>query len=147
MAFISRRMTCSSFYVTAFPIGPLLGVLFYSVGGEETDSWENLHLYHEEPVGSFIRWSCRSGKEALGKKASGIRGTRAPERRIVRAFLGWLAFGPSPLGAPGRRIDRAFLGRSAFGPSSIGALMLGRLARGTRPESMVPTDMFWIRKF
>ena len=34
MAFISGRMTHSSFYVTAFPIGPLLGVLSYSIGGE-----------------------------------------------------------------------------------------------------------------
>ena len=53
MAFISGRMTCSSFYVTAFSIGPLLGVLSYSIGGEAIGSWENLHLYHEEPVDSF----------------------------------------------------------------------------------------------
>ena len=66
MPFISGMMTCSSFYVTAFPIGPLLGVLSYFVGGEAIGSWENLHLYHEEPVGSFIWWSCRSGKEAPG---------------------------------------------------------------------------------
>ena len=31
MALISGRMTCSSFYVIAFPIGPLLGVPSYSV--------------------------------------------------------------------------------------------------------------------
>ena len=68
MAFILGRMTCSSFYVTAFPI-----------------------------------------------------------------------FGPSPLGAPEQRIDWAFLGWLAFGPSLIGALVLGRLARGTGPGSMVPT--------
>ena len=54
MALISRRMTCSSFYVTAFLNGPLLGVPSYSVGGEETDSWENIYLYHEDPVGNFI---------------------------------------------------------------------------------------------
>ena len=54
MAFISGMMTCSSFYVTAFSIGPLLGVLSYFVGGETTGSWENLHLYHEESVGSFV---------------------------------------------------------------------------------------------
>ena len=78
-------------------------------------------------------------RKHLGKKASGIRGARAPGQRIVRAFLGRLAFGPSPLGVPGRRIDRAFLGRPAFGPSPIGALVLGGLARGTRPGSMVPT--------
>ena len=54
MAFILGRMICSSFYVTAFPIGPLLGVLSYSVGGEAIGSWENLHLYYEEPVGNFV---------------------------------------------------------------------------------------------
>ena len=64
MAFISGRMTGSSFYVTAFPIGPLLGVLSYFVEGEGTGLWENLHLYHEEPVGSFVWWSCQSRKEA-----------------------------------------------------------------------------------
>ena len=66
MAFISGRMTCSSFHVTAFPIGPLLGVLSYSIRGEAIGSGKNLHLYHEESVGSFVWWSCRSGKEAPG---------------------------------------------------------------------------------
>ena len=36
------RMTCSSFYVTAFPNGPLLGVPSNSVGRGATDSWENI---------------------------------------------------------------------------------------------------------
>ena len=58
MIFISGIMTCSSFYVTGFTIGPLLGVLSYSVGGETISSWENLHLYHEESVDSFVWWSC-----------------------------------------------------------------------------------------
>ena len=44
MALISGRRTYSSFYVTVFPIGPLLGVISYSVRGEEVGSWENLHL-------------------------------------------------------------------------------------------------------
>ena len=66
MALISGMLTYSSFYVTAFPIGPLLRMLSYSIGGEEAGSWENLHLYHEEPVGSFVWWSCRSGKETPG---------------------------------------------------------------------------------
>ena len=38
MALISERVTCSSLYVTAFPIGQLLGVSSYSLGGGETDS-------------------------------------------------------------------------------------------------------------
>ena len=54
MALISGRMTCSSFYVTAFPNGLLLGTPSYSIGGEVTDSWENKYLYHGELVGSFV---------------------------------------------------------------------------------------------
>ena len=54
MALILGRMTYSSFYVTAFPNGLLLGTPSYSVGGEVTDSWENIYLYHGEPVGSFV---------------------------------------------------------------------------------------------
>ena len=54
MAFISGMITRSSFYVTVFPIGPLLGVISYSIGGEGVGSWEDLHLYHEESVGSFV---------------------------------------------------------------------------------------------
>ena len=54
MALISEGMTCSSFYVTAFPIGPQLRVSSYSVGGGGTGSWENLYLYHGEPVDSFV---------------------------------------------------------------------------------------------
>ena len=64
MTLISGMMTYSSFYVTAFPIWPLLRVPSYSIRGEEVGSWENLHLYYEELVGSFVWWSCRSGKEA-----------------------------------------------------------------------------------
>ena len=54
MALISEGMTCSSFYVTTFPNGLLLGTPSYSVGGGVTDSWENIYLYHGEPVGSFV---------------------------------------------------------------------------------------------
>ena len=78
-------------------------------------------------------------RKHLGKKASGIRGARAPGRRIDRAFLGRLAFGPSSFGVSERRIDRTFLGRLAFLPSPIGALGLSQLARGTEPGPMVPT--------
>ena len=66
MALISGMMTCSSFYVTVFPIGPPLGVLSYSVEGRGIGSWENLHIYHEELVDSFVWWSCRLGNEAPG---------------------------------------------------------------------------------
>ena len=54
----------------------LLGMLSYSIGGKEAGSWEILYLYHEEPVGSFVWWSCRSGKETPGLK--GIRDIRYP---------------------------------------------------------------------
>ena len=54
MALISGRITCYSFYVTAFPIGPLFGVPSYSVGGGVIGSWKNIYLYHENPVGSFV---------------------------------------------------------------------------------------------
>ena len=45
------------FYVIAFPIEPLLGMHSYSIDGEETGSWEILHLYHEEPIGDLVWWS------------------------------------------------------------------------------------------
>ena len=54
MTLISGRMTCSSFYITAFPNGPLLGVPSYSIGGRATDSWENIYLHHEESVDNFV---------------------------------------------------------------------------------------------
>ena len=53
MALISEMVTCSSFNVTAFLIGPLLRVPPYSVGGGGTGSYENLYLYHKEMVGGF----------------------------------------------------------------------------------------------
>ena len=40
-------------------------------------------------------------RKHLGKKAYGIRGARAPGRRIDRAFLGRLAYRPNPLRALG----------------------------------------------
>ena len=53
-------------YVTASPIWLLLGMLSHSIGGEEANSWEILHLYHEEPVDSLVWWSYRSGQETPG---------------------------------------------------------------------------------
>ena len=54
MALILGRMTYSAFYVTTFPIGPLLGMHSCSLGGEQNGSWETLYLYHEEPVDIFV---------------------------------------------------------------------------------------------
>ena len=60
---------------------------------------------------------------ASGNEVSGIRGVRAPGRRVTQAFLGLLTI----------------LGRLALGPGPIGALELGRLARGTELRPIVPT--------
>ena len=60
---------------------------------------------------------------ALGKEASGIRGPRAPGRRVAREFLSLFTI----------------LGRLALGLGPIGALGMGRLARGTKPGPNVPT--------
>ena len=74
------------------------------------------------------------------KEASGIRGARVPRRKVARAFLGRLTFGPGRVGAvPGRKFSRAFLGRLTLGPGPVGAIGLGRLARGTKPWPMVLT--------
>ena len=59
---------------------------------------------------------------ALGKEVSGVRGARAPGRRVARAFLGLFTV----------------LGRLALGPCPIGTLRLGRL-EGNRAWAMVPT--------
>ena len=41
------------FLCNCFPKRAAVGVSSYSVGGGVTDSWENIHLFHGEPVGSF----------------------------------------------------------------------------------------------
>ena len=73
MALISRRMTYSSFYVTAFPIEPLLGVL----------SYPRRPVYGRTYTYIMINWSAASfggvvdrGRKHLGKK--GIRDMRYP---------------------------------------------------------------------
>ena len=83
-------------------------------------------------------------RKHLDKEASGIKGARAPERRIDRVFLGRLAFGPSLFGVPKRRIDQTFLGRLAFEPSPIKTLRLNRLDRGIELGHMVPTSFIII---
>ena len=89
-----------------------------------------------------VRAAVISIKKRLGKKTFGIKGTRAPGRRIDRVFLGRLGFGPNPFEVPGRRTDGAFLGRLAFRPSPIRAFGLGRLTRGTEPRPMYPQMVF-----
>ena len=65
------------------------------------------------------------------KEASGIRGARAPGWRVARAFLGLFTV----------------LGRLTLGPGPIGALGLGRLARGTELEPMLPTKLCLYRSY
>ena len=79
MALISRRMTCSSFYVTAFPNGLLLGTTSYFAGGGVTDSWENIYLYHGEPVGSFVGRVADRERKHPSERHPGTRAHR--ERR------------------------------------------------------------------
>ena len=64
------------------------------------------------------------------------------EGSVGSSWDGWL-LGLIPSGYPGGRIDRAFLGQLAFGPSPFKALGLGRLARGTGPGPMVPTYAYY----
>ena len=52
-----------------------------------------------------------------------MRGARVLGGRVAQVFLGLFTI----------------LGQRALGPGPIGALGLGRLARGTEPEPMVPT--------
>ena len=130
MALILGRMTCSSFYVTVFPNGLLLGMPSYSVGGRVRTY---TYIMESRLAVSFGKVADRErkhpGEEAFGrlgasgKEASGIRGSRAPGRRVARAFLGLFTV----------------LGRLALGSGPIEALGLGRLARGTDPGPMVPT--------
>ena len=121
MALISGRMTCSSFYVTAFPNGLILGRTYtYIMESRLTISFGRVaDRERKHPGEEAFRHQGASGKEAFG-----VRGAQTPGRRVAWAFhglftvLGWLALGPGP----------------------IGALGLGRLARGTEPGPMVPTN-------
>ena len=53
MTLISRIMIYSSFDVTAFSNGLLLGVSSYSLGGGVIDFWKNIYLCHGEPIDNF----------------------------------------------------------------------------------------------
>ena len=52
-----------------------------------------------------------------------MRGARVPKGRVARSFLGQFTV----------------LGRPSLGPGPIGTFGLGRLAKGTESEPMVPT--------
>ena len=74
MAFISGRMTRSSFYLTAFPIGPLLEVLSYSIGGEGSVHGRTYTYIMKSRLAVSFGGVADREKKHLGKKASGIRG-------------------------------------------------------------------------
>ena len=96
MALISKRMTHSSFYVTAFPIGPLLKVPSYSVGGRGS-CWQ--FRLEEFPIGKgSVRVKSRLECEAPGRQGGG-----SPT----------LAFGLGPIGALGLA---GWLGELSPGP-------------------------------
>ena len=64
--------------------------------------------------------------DASGKKTSGIKGARSPERKVARAFLGWLTLRLGPVRAvPWRKFSRAFLGQLTLGHGPVGAIRLG----------------------
>ena len=120
MALISERVTCSSFYVTVFLIGPLLKVPSYSVGGGDTGSCENLYLYHDGMVSSFVwciplavSFSGVADQERMhpGYEALGIRGAwgKHPSEEASEVRGAW---GKRPgEGASGVRGAQAFVGR------------------------------------
>ena len=64
---------------------------------------------------------------------SGPWDPQASGRRVGRAFLGRLRFGPNPLGVSRRRVGPAFLGRLVFGPFPFKAFGSGMLAKGAGP--------------
>ena len=85
----------------------------------------------ELPIWKENTWVKRHpGYEMLRHPVGGLDG---------HSWADWLL--PSPFGVLGRRIVRAFLGWLASGPSPFGALGLGQLARGAQPGPMVPTTM------
>ena len=76
MALISERVTCSSFYVTTFLIGPLLRVPPHSIGGGETGLWKTYtYIIKRWLVVSFGGVADRERKHP-GDEASGMRGAR-----------------------------------------------------------------------
>ena len=113
MALISGRMTCSSFYVTAFPNEPLLEAGRLTLGKTYT------YIMKSRLAILFGEVTDREMKHP-GEEASGHLGALGKEESRIRGA-------------------RALLGRLALGPGPIGALGLGRLAKRTEPGPMVPT--------
>ena len=95
----------------------------------------------------FRAWSHRShtrrkvARAFLSRLTLGLGLVGAvPGRKFSRAFLDRLTLGYTPVGAvTGRKFSRAFLSRLTLRPGLVGAIGLGRLARGTELEPMVPT--------
>ena len=61
-----------------------------------------------------------------------------PGRKVDRAFMGRLMFGPYPLGVSGQ-VCSVFLGLLVAGPFPFEALGSGRLAMSVGPGPKVPT--------
>ena len=80
MVLISGRMTCSSFYVTAFPNELLLGTPSYSVGGGVIDSWENIYLYHGSRLAVSFGKVANRERRHHGKELPRHPGKGSPER-------------------------------------------------------------------
>ena len=53
MVLISGMMTYSSFLCNCFLERAAVGSAFLFLWRRVTDSWDNIYLYHGEPVGSF----------------------------------------------------------------------------------------------
>ena len=80
MALISGMMTCSSFYVTAFPNGLLLGTPSYSAGGGVMILGRTYTYMMESQFGRVADWE----RKYLGKEAYGHQGASGKEASGVR---------------------------------------------------------------
>ena len=72
MALISEKMTYSSFYVTVFLRGPLLGVLSYSIRDEEVVHRRTYTYIMKSRLAVPFGGVANREMKHLGKKASGI---------------------------------------------------------------------------
>ena len=80
MTLISERMICSSFYLTAFPIGPLWECLPIPLeAGGLVRGRTYTHIMKSWLAASFGGVADREKKHS-GEEASGIRGARVEDR-------------------------------------------------------------------